>query len=234
VCSDAQKTRARFKGVKGIYMPSDIDIEKIKASLGQKIVKGIIEQMYLDGEISLQDLHDPHKVSEILHSMDPMSDAIAISTDHRNSLLDRALTFKKEGKADLAFVFFGTYFEHSINRVIAKTLSQKKFTVKTKNEVIRSLNISAKFSWFLEIMGHPKFNSKHFKTVLKVAEARNAFIHYKFNYEDIEIDKREGNSQLLEAAHKAATYTKSYVSKNIYNGKKVAVKKQLDALFKNP
>ena len=215
-------------------MSRELETEKLKRKLGTLYLKSFVEELYLDGKLTEKDLQSPEKISEILSEFDFEKASITISVDHRNSLLGRAKIFMNEGKTDLAFVFFGTFFEHSINFLIAEVLSKKNISIKTKNEIIRSLNIRSKFSWFLEVLGFPKFNQKHLKTILSVAENRNAFIHYKYNYEDIEIDKTEERNELLEAAEKSAIYTKRYISKVVYDGKKVKVKGKLDELFKDP
>ena len=106
---------------------------------------------------------------------------IEFVTDYSDYLLDKATDFYNSEDFDLSIVFYATFFEHSLNKIIDYQLREKQISKKAKNELIRSVNISGKCGWLLEVLNLPFFNSNHSKNIIELAERRNAFIHYKWN-----------------------------------------------------
>ena len=177
--------------------------------------------MLAKGLISEEDLTDKSHLLEKMREL--IKDAnFTIIIDHRESILNTAEEFFINEKYDFSIIFFAMYFEHAINNLITHALEKKKTSKKTKMELIRAVNIVGKFSWLLEVLDLPAFNSKHKTTIINASNERNAFIHYKWNSApDISIDKeKEGIINLIEQIRKSVTYFKKYESRVLYNNKK--------------
>ena len=56
-------------------------------------------------------------------------------------------------------------------------------------QILRDTDLSrGKTSWLLTLLKIPKFDLEHMQKIKKVAELRNAFVHYK--WQGIEFDKK--------------------------------------------
>jgi len=190
--------------------------------------------MFIHGDIKEDDLNDPHVLKTKMLSM--LNNGISIVVDHRSTILDQAEIFVSQLRYEYAKVFFATYFEHSINSIISTQLSKNRISEKSKNELIKSISLPAKYTWLLELLGLPKFNETYRKTIASTADARNAFLHYKFTPEP-DTDKipnldRENKRNIseIENIRKAVRYTKSYEAKITYRKNKRRLTSALNKL----
>ena len=104
----------------------------------------------------------------------------------------------------------------------------KNISKKTINALIRNSNLIAKFTWVLEIIELPKFNSKHLASIKKLTDRRNSFVHYKWKSFENDIDYDyflEFND--YDEILKAVKYIKTYSSKVELRGNKAVMKKAL-------
>jgi hypothetical protein len=185
------------------------------------------KELYIQGHLDEKDLDDKSKIKEIVLSSIDKTGGVYLVTDHRDSLLQKAEMFLKTNDLELAIVLYAMFFEHAINGVIVRTLEKKKIINKTKNEILRSASLKAKLTWVLELLNLPKFNEKHAKFILNIAEERNAFVHYKFNAYHADKNIEEPLQTLLNDVKKSIRYIKNYDTKVIYKGKKSIVKKRV-------
>jgi hypothetical protein len=142
---------------------------------------------------------------------------LAIMADHKQTLLDQAAHFEKLDK-QISLVFFATFFEHAINEMILHACNKKPMKEEDILKVIRNVNLDGKFTWLGQLLGFPKINNSHLKTILTVSEARNFYLHYKFN-EDLD-KKYTYHTVDISLVKKTVTYIKSIKTKFIYGGKK--------------
>jgi len=99
--------------------------------------------------------------------------------DHRMDLLKQARAFFAETRAELACVFYATWTEHHLNSILASACDRRRLSESTAREILR-VSVAAKLSWLPEVLGLPTLNAKHRSAILAVADARNSFVHYKW------------------------------------------------------
>ena len=184
-------------------------------------------EFYIQGLIDEKDLGDVNKIEEIILSAIDNQGGVYLVTDHRDSLLKKAEIFLKTNDLELSIVLYALFFEHAINGIIVRALEKKKIANKTKNEILRNANLKAKLTWVLELLDLPRFNVKHAKYIIKIADERNAFVHYKYNAYNADTDTDEPLQELLNDVKKSIRYIKYYGTKVLYAGKKSAVRKKL-------
>jgi len=142
---------------------------------------------------------------------------------HAQSLGTKANKLYLEKEYDLSILTYATWWEHWINGVIHSKLSAKGVTEKEFKEVIRSLNIRSKCTWFLKLLDLPQLNSEHLKIMDELVERRNQFVHYK--YPTRPLDEPEDTQQKLEAMfgriRNAEEYFNNYEHKHIHESFKL-------------
>ena len=128
-------------------------------------------------------------------------------------------------------VFYALFFEHTINRIIHHVCTETlRVFPKTAIEVIK-LPLHAKLTWVPELLGLKKFKESHVNVIKKVADDRNAFLHYKWigeTYAASKLGKRAAKrkKQLdqiekeLVVIKKAMKYTRYIEAHAIYGGRK--------------
>jgi hypothetical protein len=194
------------------------------------ILKTLARNLYLQGVISEDQVNDTELIKKlIVDGMDKFG-GLFLVTDHRDDLLKHANYFSDIGSKSMAIVMYAMYFEHAINAVIVKTLDKDGIKNKTKNEMLRSASLKAKLSWILELLDLPSFNEEHRKFILRVADERNAFVHYKFNAINADEDTDKVVDILLSTVKKTVRYMKSYSTRVEYKGKKHAIESRFSEL----
>ena len=195
--------------------------------LSRVILKKAIEGLYLNGVITDEDLTDRNKlIKKIKGELISSKKGISIVIDHTRTLLRIARDYYKKEEYDLSYLFYAIYFEHEVNDIIDIYCSRNKIEQKVKNEIIKSTNISAKYSWLLTILKFPNFNDIHRKTILDVSDKRNAYIHYKWNEDqDTKLINNSEKEKLkrdieLNKIELAIRYLTNYKLKNLFNNKK--------------
>ncbi|UTW44158.1 hypothetical protein KFE80_07005 [bacterium SCSIO 12696] len=212
-----------------------MELDKKSKDLGKTLVKLFAKELYIAGLLKEEELSDLEKVGSLIkeYILDH-PDGIYMVTDHRETLYKKAKSLIDSNEVELAIVVYVMFFEHSINSVITRALEKKEISKKSKNEILRSANLKAKLTWVLELLELPKFNEKHVKFILQIADQRNAFVHYKFNAYNVNDDKTAPLIEILNEADKSAKYIKTYEARVIYNGKKSTVNKKLSNLGGKP
>lgn len=146
---------------------------------------------------------------------------ISVVIDHRSSILKTAESYQRSENFDFSAVFYAVFFEHTINHIIDSKLSKDGFKKSTVRELIRSANLEAKLGWVIEIIQLPAIRPSHKKTILSVANKRNAFLHHKWERSPNDHDTQEHHlKQLLASAKKSVAYLRQYESRHLYEGKK--------------
>jgi len=199
-----------------------MDIEFSK-KFSREITENIAKELYAIGYLSDSDLENRDvlfdKIFKALKNHE-----ISFIVDHTDSIIQQAKSFADRGDFDLSILMFATYFEHSLNAIIAHDLQIKDISNKSKNELIRSVNIAGKCGWLLEVLDLPNLNLRHKKTIIDLSSKRNAYVHYKWNpeQEDTGIEQKK-KKELIESAIKAVKYMKYYTSKIRFKGSKTAL-----------
>ncbi|MBY6069879.1 hypothetical protein KUV35_01110 [Marinobacter salsuginis] len=185
------------------------------------VIRKIYEGLLASGDLTAEDLEDGETLrSKVLSLLD--GPEIQFSIDHRDKLLPNAEQFANEGSFELALMFYATYYEHTINGIIGTTVHRLDLSANVTKGMLRTVNLEGKLTWVLEVLGLPIFNANYLKTIKKVSEARNAFIHYKWQPTpgDIKSSSEHKLGELAVDASKAANYFKKFEARCLFKGNK--------------
>ena len=197
---------------------------KEEHKLWMTIRASIADALLLDGTLVEEDFDDEkvlmQKIRKFVQDTRKAGVEFGVVIDHQPSMLDRARKHQLKEEFELAYVFYATYFEHLINGVIQAKCIKEGISNSTYKELIRRVSLEDKFSWVLELLKLPSFNTTHWKTIKTISEKRNNFIHYKYQPKPDEFDHEEREWKTLEKKLRLAiTYCKSYQTRLMYGGK---------------
>ena len=205
-------------------------MENENKKAAKDIIGSVLKSMVLKGLIDIEELNERELLLEKIRELLPTLD-IAIIVDHRPDILKQADWYYSQKEYNYAILFYTIFFEHSINNVIIVKLQNLKISEKSRKEILRSLSIATKFGWFLEVVGLPKFNEKYKKTITRLSEERNTFVHYKWNPDIDDTTTNTPKSEVDLGEIKACVkYMKNYESKNLFFGNKSSVDKAIRLL----
>jgi len=199
--------------------------EKLQDFFYESFIKSLLKR----GEITIEEFNDKEKLAKKLLKLNNKTD-YNIVIDHKEDLIETARHFYNNKEFNKSKLFYATYFEHEINDLIIELCEKKKIEKKTINDIIKSVNIIGKFTWLLLILGAKKVSEIHKNVILKTADERNSFVHYKYNPEqdeflDDEKSKIKENKIIDEfkKIENTVTYIKNYKSRNLFGGNKIRV-----------
>ncbi|QRO32503.1 hypothetical protein [Chromobacterium violaceum] len=190
-------------------------------ALAKKVFHAFTHQLLAQGSITEEDLKNTShlflKIKKILSKS-----TINMVIDYRENILKEAEALQKKKQYDFSIIYYAMFFEHSINGIITHQTEKLNLSTKSKMGIIKSTNIESKFTWILEILELPTFNSTHLKTIIKTSEIRNAMIHYKWSPVEDNPKKDEENEKiaLISQIKKTITYMKKYETRILYNRNK--------------
>lgn len=109
--------------------------------------------------------------------------------------------------------------------MIYLSLKRKNINEEYFREIIRISPLKSKYTWLWHLLGFKPLNNRHLKTIEKVFENRNAFVHYKwkvFKQKEIEILIEQINNLMSISASidKTIVYLNNYENRHIYKGHK--------------
>ncbi|WP_433919515.1 hypothetical protein OIE50_33655 [Streptomyces canus] len=129
------------------------------------------------------------------------------SSNHERDLKGQADKFADEGKHEFAILFYATWIEHWLNRIILLRATGKGTHPELATALIRSSRIELKMGRIWSSLEIPKFPKGLARQVTRVMESRNAFVHYKWPSEDDETHSDSINRTKLEAQKAQQTVT---------------------------
>ncbi len=196
------------------------DKEEIK--FRKDIVSALVESAFIYGLITEKDFDNRDILLDKVRKGIPKKDSeLFFTIVHHPDLLERAEDAVKNNEWNYVYVYYATYFEHFINDILCVWAVKQKKPHKVIKELIRKVSIEDKYSWVLELLNAPKFNTKHLKIIKKLSENRNSFLHYKFEPEAANEpagkEQKEWNTMSRDVK-KAVIYSKKYRSKFVWNG----------------
>lgn len=206
--------------------------EKLKDFFYESFIKSLIK----NGDITIEEFNDKAKLQKKLLKLNNKTD-YKITIDHKEDLIETARYFFNKKDFNKSKLFYATYFEHEINDLIIELCEKKKIEKKTINDIIKSVNIIGKFTWLLLILDASKVSEIHKNVILKTADERNSFVHYKYNPEQenlkdiakLKVTETKIIDEFIKI-EKTITYIKKYKSKNLFNGNKL----RLEKIIRNP
>ena len=215
-------------------------MEKEKSKEEKKLedffYESFIKSLLKSGEISIEEFNDKAKLKKKLLKLNDKTE-YKIAIDHKEDLIETARFFFNKKDYNKSKLFYATYFEHEINDLIIELCEKKKIEKKTINDIIKSVNIIGKFTWLILILGATEVSEIHKNVILRTADERNAFVHYKYNSEQEDFvgdEKSKIKETKIIAEFKkienTIIYIKKYKSRNLFNGNKLRVEK----IIRNP
>jgi hypothetical protein len=145
--------------------------------------------------------------------------------DYRDDLLREARVFLRHSKWDLALLLYATYFEHAINGLLVTQARRRHLNKHALVQMLREVSFSGKTSWLLEVFEMKPINHVHRQKLLKLTEARNSFVHYKW------LPKSDSDAALyhtdldpvirsLKDIEKTVSYFRRYEDRMFYGGQR--------------
>ena len=198
---------------------------KYKSSL-DSIAKNIIRSYFVNGDLTDADLKLPQNdFFQKVRQVTEKSNFQFLTIDHRDSILEKAYDFFETKEYNLGKVFLAMFFEHSLNSIIDHACFKRKISEKVKIEIIKNVNLNGKLTWLLQLLGLPIFNDNHKKVIIKIADDRNAFIHYK--WKPVNMDERNQETDELKKIKLAVRYMKKYETTILFQNNKQKLERKL-------
>ncbi|MCX4244205.1 hypothetical protein [Paraliomyxa miuraensis] len=191
--------------------------------LTRALVESLLHGLIADGTIVPADKTKEDLIREVLSfwlKWRKSGGDLDVKIDHRCTLLADARRKRTEGYQDLSILLYATWFEHSINALLLHRSDSVGMTEKEAISMIRETSMSAKLGWLLKLLCLPLVATHHAKLMLKVADLRNAFVHYKWRPSpDLTPSKKE-TARALANVEKTVAYMRRYERRVMYSGKK--------------
>ncbi len=204
----------------------------------------------LIADMALQEIHDGNLVvrgkadreiaAEIANHLGSLVEKgnfeFRIHIDYSQNLLTEGRKFFRRKKPEWSAFFYATYFEHRINWLIVEICRKRKIGDEVTLKLIREVNLKAKCSWVLSLLGHRQMKSAFGKTISGISDIRNAFVHYK--WPEKAYDKRQESLDAewlrkLQAAESAVEYLRRFSDRELYENKGRRVRRVLKAHIKS-
>jgi len=175
------------------------ELQEIAHKVVYGVMPGIIESLLLSNELDKTRVDDIEYVwSVVIENLD------LIEFVHRSSRIDQEIIESAKDAANLGricvtVILIATALEHSLN-LFYRDVLQKRFELSSDDatEAIRS-NLSTKLGWLLQIVTKSGLSAELCKRIRKIADLRNAFVHYKAT--PVSIDETDQLETLINQVH---------------------------------
>lgn len=204
--------------LENMSMANKIDIDEKSKNF---IVASYIESLVRMGALDISNKSENEILAEVKKVF--KNSSINVVVDYRQDLLKNARSFYNLSEYKLSCLLYATWFEHWINSVISTLSERSKINEKHKVQMIKEVSFSGKYTWLLSIFNFRPINRNHLKRILKVAELRNGFVHYKWKPADEDNEKAE--EEVLKGIENTIKYLNNYENKYILNSTKKRLRK---------
>lgn len=203
----------------------------IEKKLADGIMEGFLRSAINDGLIEVEGKSEDQIKAEWFELAKKMlqdKSPVYITIDHTQEILRQANHFSRLEKREFAIMFYALWIEHWANDIIFIKAKSLGFGVKEIEQIIRNANFNAKITWLFHLMGLPPIKPGHLKTLFKIMEHRNSFVHYKWKGFEADDNKHEDELKtILNNIEKVTDYLKNYYRKNVEIMSKKKIKKIL-------
>ncbi|MEW5351442.1 MULTISPECIES: hypothetical protein [unclassified Streptomyces] len=204
----------------------------------EQVTWSAIENAVLGSELDIDDLTDEEVViaALALHLNYPGTSGASEesdtpgktqwSTNHETELRKQGDIFLGAEKFDFAILFYATWIEHWLNRIILLRSIGMGTHVELATALIRSSRTELKMGRIWTSLGVPRFPKELARQVTRVMEARNAFVHYKWPSADEDSHTESIRRTEVEAyrAQKTVTELIELEDSVFYKGRSDAIK----------
>ena len=196
-------------------------IDKIERDV-EAILKSFYRSALATGEIDVEGL-SPVEIRAkcnqyLLKVMELNGNKIALITNHKQDLLEQAVSFVQEESYEYAVVFYALYLEHWINELYSSIFTQQGLSNADYKEMVRSLNMRAKTGWFLQLVNLPALDKTNLDVFNKIIELRNSFVHYKWQASETLSKDDIDFIEVIKSADELIKYLHAYEINNVYQG----------------
>jgi hypothetical protein len=202
--------------------------KRLQKIIVQSIINSAVEKGEIDPKNKSVSALD-EEIIEYLKEFQKHPTEVRLVIDYRNDLLLEAKRFIKLGRNELGCLFYAIWFEHWANSLIVNLGNRNKLQEKEIILIIRELSFHGKLALVPTLFGLPRLNKAYVERILKIAEIRNGFVHYKWQAKSEQLDNQlsEEIEQVIQDIGKVVKYLKTYESRHLYHGKSHKIKKFL-------
>lgn len=181
------------------------------------VLKAIANDMVLTGEVDpLRITLDELRTLALERLQVHLEDGVEIGMviDHSSTILAEARSYASDGKEEFAFVFYGLFVEHVLNRAIRDRCVQLGLSEREALDLMRrSVPDKTGLTWRL-LFGED-FPASLSSDIKFISERRNSFAHYKWqDHPETHLLPHEIRARREEAkatAERAATTLEKYL-----------------------
>lgn len=137
------------------------------------------------------------------------SDPIYMVVDHKEDLIKRARQEYRKANYHFAALFYATWVEHWVNWYVrCLAVRTERMSAVEIKEMVREVNLRGKLGWLNRALGGKSFSDKHRNAITRLADFRNAFVHFKHPPIDVDAEDPESTEakRLLDSIEKTIKY----------------------------
>jgi hypothetical protein len=210
------------------FLSSDAQnaLESIQETVFRMIAEELVRAGTIDPAGSSAEQLRAAVAEHILREFQDAEVKFNVAIDHTDDLLKQAREFMGTSKHHLACLLYATYFEHEMNSIIIAGRQRRKVEADIAKQVIRDLRFEAKSTYALALLGLPSLETAKRQSMQSIINARNAFVHYKWQSHDIDSDpvdkQRAAMREVLANCESVVKYLAEYEDRVFFDGKKSA------------
>jgi hypothetical protein len=191
-----------------------------REALAQVVLFQFVEAALLYGDIPVFGRSDIEILDAIRADMESFvaeEGPIAGVVDATRDLLDTARKFKAQRRGHDAILYYATWVEHWANDIVSVVFRQRHLPEEARVQCLREMPLRSKLTWLLSVLGLPALDPKLLSSVLRLADARNSFIHFKWSFVDLDNRQgaRESAEELLSGAEALVSGLSEYASAHL-------------------
>jgi len=154
--------------------------------IGRQVIASLYEALIADGHIHPEGKSEDQIIAEVRKAARKWSNRrpMLVGVDFRSDLLTQARRLRRRGKLHEAILYYATWFEHWINRVLTRNL--RSLNDREARQMLRDVSLRGKFTWLLGLVHGKQIPERHIRAILRVSDVRNEFVHYKYKLVDVD------------------------------------------------
>jgi hypothetical protein len=158
---------------------SEDEFTRVQKIIAEHAVRSIARTLIVDGTIDPAG-KTPDEIGMLTASyIVEHSIELQLTITHEEALLDEARRQRAAGQADYAVIFYATWLEHTLNGALQMFSARHELANPDFVSMVRS-SLRDKMGVLWRLVTGETFPAELRAAALQLADARNAFIHYKW------------------------------------------------------
>jgi hypothetical protein len=190
----------------------------------KRLLEAIVQSVGADlvrfGDVDLSEMTDDEFRNRVRSELRDWTDSeidIQLVIGHKDGLLDQARLHREQRETDYSIIFYATWIEHWFNSMFGWKAKVLGISGNDVERLMRQGIIDkAGVSWRLCFGTH--FPEDLRKSILRISEKRNSFVHYKWRAVDPDDDRRAKELELLELAESVVGELDELENQLMYGG----------------